>query len=163
MGKQILGAVGLIGGILALVGIFTPWVTASISQLDGSVSWTAWDSIIEAKIFEGLPMLEREVERETYCLLAFAGSILALLGALLAVFAPAMKMPWAILVVGGVLAIVGAVWGLSDIETGSILGISVSYGYGLYLTLAGGILAFLAFLGAIVMRRPATNVPTPSQ
>ena len=156
MGKQILGAVGLIGGILALVGIFTPWATLSTAW-GGSVSMSAWDSITEAEI------LGQPAERETYCLLAFAGSILALVGALLAVFAPSMKVPWAILVVGGVLAIIGAVWGLSDIETGSILGISVSYGYGLYLTLAGGVLAFLAFLGAIAMRQPTTNVPTPSQ
>jgi len=118
---------------------------------------TAWDSITEAKI------LGQPAEREMYCLLALAGSILALVGALLAVLAPAVKAPWASLVLGSVLAIVGAVWGLSDIETINMMDFAVSYGYGLYLTLSGGILAFFAFIVTIAMRRPVTNIPAPSQ
>ncbi len=153
MRKEILAAMGLIGGVLALVGIFAPWVTLSTGW-GASVSMTAWDSITEAKI------LGQPAEREMYCLLALAGGILALVGALLAVFAPAVKAPWASLVMGGVLAIVGAVWGLSDIETVSMMDFSVSYGYGLYLTLSGGILAFLAFTGTVVMRRSVTDIPS---
>ena len=29
MYKRILGVIGLVGGVLALVGIFTPWIKAS--------------------------------------------------------------------------------------------------------------------------------------
>jgi len=137
--KRILGGVGLIGGILALVGIFAPWAT--FSGWRASLDVSAWDLITRATIgTEQLP-------RETYACLALAGAILALVGALSALAAPKAKALWGILAIGGVLAIAGSAWGFSDIETGIGLGISVNYGYGLYLTLVGGILGFIGVLG----------------
>jgi hypothetical protein len=134
MSKGIIGVIGLIGGILILVGVFTPWVTASALGYWGSVS--AWDCITG-----------RTSESATYCYLALVGGVLALMGALFALTAPELKVLWAILAIGGILAIVSAIWGFSDIETGRILGLSFNYGYGLYLTLGGGILGLIGSLG----------------
>jgi hypothetical protein len=140
--KRIIALVGLVGGILALVGIFTPWITASGWGM--SEGWSAWDSITEAKM----------MERETYCVLAFVGAILGLLGALSAMAAPRTKALWAILGIGAILAIAGAAWGFSDFfggEPGTYMGVTISYGYGLYLTLVGGILALLGALGGSIL------------
>jgi hypothetical protein len=133
MVKRMLALVGLVGGILALVGIFTPWATASGGGM--SVSASAWDGIKETAV--------------SYFTLALVGSCVALLGALSALAAPKVKALWAILAVGGILAIVGAAWGFSDIETGAEMGLSYGYGYGLYLTLVGGILALIGSLGLL--------------
>jgi hypothetical protein len=89
----------------------------------------------------------RTSESATYCYLALVGGVLALMGALFALTAPELKVLWAILAIGGILAIVSAIWGFSDIETGRILGLSFNYGYGLYLTLGGGILGLIGSLG----------------
>jgi hypothetical protein len=139
--KRIFGGIGLIAGILALVGVFAPWVT--VSGWGESLSASAWDSITRATI-GGEP-----VEREAWACLALAGAILAVVGALAVLAIPKAKEFWGILGIGGILAIVGSAWGFSDIETGSILDISVSYGYGLYLTLVGGI---LGLVGIAVLR-----------
>lgn len=129
--KRILALIGLIGGILALVGIFTPWATASAPWI--SVSASAWDGIKDAAV--------------SYFTLALIGACFALLGALSALAAPRVKALWAMLAIGGILAIVGAAWGFFDIETGTGMGVSYGYGYGLYLTLVGGILALIGSLG----------------
>ena len=86
-------------------------------------------------------------ERETYACLAFAGAVLILVGALAALTSPKTKVLWVILAIGGILAIIGSAWALSDIETGGILGVSVDRGYGIYLTLVGGILGLIGILG----------------
>jgi hypothetical protein len=133
MAMRMLGLLGLIGGTLALVGIFTPWATASYMGLSESLS--GWDCI--------------KGDGETYCYLAFAGALVALLGALSSLAAPRAKALWTILAIGGILAIVGAAWAFSDIETGTMWGMSVSYGFGLYLTLVGGILALIGSLSLL--------------
>ena len=140
MAKRILALIGLIGGILALVGIFTPWATGSVGGIP--VSASAWDGIKDSAV--------------SYFTLALVGACVALLGALSALAAPRVKALWAILALGGILAIVGAAWGFFDIETGTgvrleegigYIPVTSSYGYGLYLTLVGGI---LALIGALV-------------
>lgn len=140
--KRILGGAGLIGGILALVGIFAPWVTFSVtfSGLTSSLNISAWDLITRTTV-------ETEQLPRTYACLAFAGAVLVLLGALSVLAAPKAKALWGLLILGGLLAIAGSAWGFSDIETGSALGMSVNYGYGLYLTLVGGILGVIGVLG----------------
>ncbi len=135
MAMRILMLIGLVGGIVALLGIFTPAITVT-----GLLSVSAWDSITETTIL-GMPM-----ERQTYFCLAFAGAAVALLGALTLVAVPKVKALWAILAIGGMLAIAGAAWALFDIETGY----GVSYGWGLYLTLGGGILALIGIPGFLL-------------
>jgi hypothetical protein len=135
MAMRILMLIGLIGGIIALLGIFTPAVT-----MTGWLSLSAWDSITETTIMGGV------VPRQTYFCLAFAGAVVALLAALTAVAVPKVKALGAILAIGGMLAIAGAAWALFDIETGY----GVSYGWGLYLILGGGILALIGSPGFLL-------------
>ena len=135
MAIRILTLIGLVGGIIALLGIFTPAITVT-----GWFSMSAWDSITETMV------CIFPIERQTYFCLAFAGAVVALLGALTAVAVPKVKALWAILAIGGILAIIGAAWALFDIETGY----GVSYGWGLYLILGGGILALIASPGFLL-------------
>jgi len=134
MAMRILVLIGLIGGILALVGIFTPWATASGWGM--SVSASAWDGIKDSA--------------GSYFTVALVGACVALVGALSALAAPRVKALWAILAIGGILAIAGAAYGFFDIETGTEGGFIYGYGYGLYLTLVGGILALIGSLGILL-------------
>ena len=64
---------------------------------------------------------------------------------------PIGKRPGQYSGLGGILAIAGAAWALSDIPTvsGTYMGVTVtiSHGFGLYLTLVGGILALTGIVG----------------
>ena len=147
MAMRILAIIGLIGGIIALVGIFTPWATGGV--LVGEwipKSASAWDGIKDSAV--------------SYFTLALVGACVALLGALSTLAAPRVKALWAILAIGGILAIAGAAYGFFDIDSrpGWTLIPSIgyvpacsSYGYGLSLTLVGGILALIgALVGGIL-------------
>jgi hypothetical protein len=150
MAMRILAIIGLIGGIIALVGIFTPWATGGVLDPLGGEwipkSASAWDGIKDSAV--------------SYFTLALVGVCIALLGALSALAAPRVKALWAMLAIGGILAIAGAAYGFFDIDTGpgwtlipSIGDIPAcsSYGYGLSLTLVGGILALIgALVGGIL-------------
>lgn len=70
-------------------------------------------------------------------------------GALSALVLPRSRILWGILALGGLLAIIGAAWGFSDIDTGSAWGASVSYGAGIYLTLIGGIFGLIGAFGLL--------------
>jgi hypothetical protein len=133
MVKTILGLIGLYGGMFALIGIFYPWATASGWGM--SVSASAWDGIRDSAV--------------SYFTLALVGACVALVGALSALAAPRVKALWAILAIGGILAIAGAAYGFFDIDTGTEGGFLYGYGYGLYLTLIGGILALIGSLGLL--------------
>jgi hypothetical protein len=133
MVKTILGLIGLYGGMFALIGIFYPWATASGWGM--SVSASAWDGIRDSAV--------------SYFTLALVGACVALVGALSALAAPRVKALWAILAIGGILAIAGAAYGFFDIDTGTEGGFLYGYGYGLYLTLVGGILALIGSLGLL--------------
>lgn len=137
--KRILGGVGLIAGILALVGVFSPWATGYGWQ--ESLSISAWDSITVATIGG------RQIPREAWACLVLAGAVLLLVAAVSAVAAPRAKVPWGTLAIGGALAIAGSGWGLSFVTTGTLLGDHLDRGYGLYVTLAGGTLGLIGILG----------------
>jgi hypothetical protein len=134
MAKRILGVIGLIGGGVAVGGVFLPWAIAS--ALGISVSASGWDFITST-------------DPEIYCYLALVGGGIAALFALLALAAPKAKVLWALLGIGGAVAIAGAVWALLDIETGTIMGVTLSYGYGLYMVLGGGVLGLIGALGLL--------------
>ncbi len=116
-----------------------------------SVSISAWDSITEAEktitIADATGSVS--VEREVYFVLPLAGSILALISALVVLASPRMKILIALLTIGGILSIVGAGWGYFDIssELERLVTLSpnieVSIDYGLYLCLTGGILTLI--------------------
>jgi len=137
--RKVLGRVGLIAGTLTLVGVFSPWATGSGWRETLNIS--AWDSITMSMT------VGPQIPREAWACLALAGATLVLVGALSALAAPRVKVPWAILGVGGVLSIAGCAWGLFSITTGTLLGYHLGPGYGLYLTLVGGVLGLAGILG----------------
>jgi hypothetical protein len=137
--KRILGVIGFIAGVLALVGIFTSWATVSVWGMSASAS--AWHSVTRATV------MGQQVEREAWACLSLAGAIIILIVALSVLASPRARILWGILVIGGLLAIAGPAWGFYDIPTAEIMGISVTYGIGVYLTLAGGILALSGVIG----------------
>ncbi len=142
MVMRIIALIGLIGGILALVGIFTTWATGGV---------------LDPLLYEWIPVSASGWDIGSYSTVALVGACVALVGALSALAAPRVKALWAILAIGGILAIAGAAYGFFDIDTGpgwtSIwhLPACSSYGYGLSLTLVGGILALIgALVGGIL-------------
>ena len=148
MGKQTLLVVGLIvgliGGILAAVGVFLSWasIQAEVEGLTISADITGWDMAKGETTIMGITVPGPE-ELSPYVVLV--GGILALIGAL---GAAGVKKLSILLAISGLIAIVGAGWGFSVVETGtvSLIGIgtvSSSYGYGLYTCLVGGILALI--------------------
>jgi hypothetical protein len=136
-GIRLLPLVGLLAGILCLVAIFTPWTALTAPAAGIRADATAWDLVINAKI------MGEEYGREAWACLALSGAVVIVAGSLLALATPKTKAPWGILGIttGGLLSAASALWALSDIDTGTMLGITVTYGFGLYLTLVGGIVA----------------------
>jgi uncharacterized BrkB/YihY/UPF0761 family membrane protein len=130
--KKILAYIGLIASILALVGVFTPWAT-------DHPNLSAWNAMT------GLTYYHRDFRLyEVWAGLAFGAALILLVGALYAVAAPKAKAPWVMLHIGGALAIAAFAAAVSYIRVpGSILG----YGYGLFLTLVGGILGLTGVMG----------------
>ena len=144
-GSRITGVFVLIAGVLVIVGIFLPWLKASMNlgELFGtlSISASGWDLMTgSGDVQDGV---------KTYAILAFAGSIVLLLGAVWAFLDPENRFAWAMTIVGGVLATVGSVWGWQDLSDFVSAGVntpeaSIGYGAGLYLALAGGIAGVIA-------------------
>jgi uncharacterized BrkB/YihY/UPF0761 family membrane protein len=131
------GRVGLVAGILALVGVFTPWATQHGGLRPNLSAWDAMTGVVVPGDNAPLHLV--------WAGLAFGAALILLVGALYAVAAPKAKAPWVMLHIGGALAIAGFVSGLSDIRDG--LTILPGYGYGLYLTLVGGILGLTGIWG----------------
>ena len=139
-GIRFLPLVGLVAGILALVAIFTPWSGVRAPGLGISADASAWDQVINAKI------MGEELGREAWACLALSGAIAIVLSSLLALATSKTKVPWGILgiITGGLLLAASAFWALADVDTGTMSGVTVTYGFGLYLALVAGIVACVA-------------------
>jgi hypothetical protein len=106
---------GLIGGIMALIGVFLPWAFDATGTASGWDCASVWN-------FTSSPYLP------------FIGGILAIIGVLGAL--GRVKIIGFLLPLGGLLAVVGAFWGLSDI--GALTWAGISSTYGIIITQAGG-------------------------
>jgi hypothetical protein len=149
----------LIGGILCLISVFSPWIC--LEGLMGNSDASAWGMISGAEIgrawFEG----------ESWAILALVGAILLVAGSLAALAFRSTKLVWPVLVIGGVLAIAGSSWALAGIKLADIEGIigyslgtgeleysNAYFGPGLYVAMAGGALGLIAALiGSVVVVR----------
>jgi NADH:ubiquinone oxidoreductase subunit 6 (subunit J) len=94
--------------------------------------------------------------------LALGAALILLAGAVSATAAPKAKAPWVIVHVGGALVIAGFAAGLSDIRDGGVTVFS-GYGYGLYLTLFGGILGLTGIWGLRGSSRSHDRLRTESK
>ena len=127
MGKKI-AIIGLIGGILVVAGVFGTWIT-NVGSLSG---WDLTKATGEGGLGARLPYV------------TLIGGILAVIGALLALWAKPGVIPAGLLAIGGILALIGVAFGLVVADVG-LLGKAM--GYGGILVVVGGILAILVTLG----------------
>lgn len=144
-GSRLIGAFGVIAAVLAIVGVFTPWASATWSSGDPpearSAAGSGWDLMTASGDVEEGP--------EAYAVVAFAGAFVLLLGALWALLDPLSKAAWLVALAGGVAAIAGSVWGGQSVNDIVFAGLGtgaaeITSGAGQYLTLAGGIAGVLA-------------------
>jgi hypothetical protein len=145
--------VGLVGGVLATAGVFLPWVTYSEVIED--------ENVVVHETVSGFDFPKRFGPREfpsfkgvSFALLsALIGGSLILLGAI----GSLLKVPTgAGIFAGGILAAIGGIWGLVELSKGftSLVlvnpNISLSVGYGIYMGIAGAVLAIIGLLGLIL-------------
>ena len=140
-----LAAIGLVGGVLALWGLFAPWQVQTFSMLGISQS----QGVSPADLLTHATVWEVQVSPTGYAYLAMFGAILAFGGALFCLAIPKNKGVWLVLAAGGILAVLASVLGFSEIQTGSALmgSIKYSYGFGIFLTLLGGLFSLVGFRG----------------
>jgi hypothetical protein len=149
--------IGVVGGILVLVSFFfMTWVgvggTSEQFHVSGGAS--GWD-ITQGKINVSVGQFSGRVdmgEGESYPYLALIGGTLAIIGGVGMIAFPKIKELAVLPVMGGILAFVGALWGLVDIGIatevfdlgwGSAV-VTISFGLGLILTLFVGPLCLAA-------------------
>jgi hypothetical protein len=146
--------------VVAIVGVFTPWASASWTSGEPaearSADGSGWDLMTASGDVEEGP--------EAYAILAFAGVFVLLLGALWALLDPLSKAAWFVAFAGGVAAIAGSIWGLQSVNdivfagVGSA-GVTITGGSGQYATLAGGIAGVLAgIVGRIGASEPRVRL-----
>jgi hypothetical protein len=120
MEKKTLLIIGLIGGIIAAVGVFLPWI--SVSGFGITVTANGFDS--------------------NYGKIILLGGVLTLVGAF-AVLATTMKSLSYLIPIGGLVAILGWLWGAADLGFGNLTSLS----YGFWACLVGAVLALIGTLG----------------
>jgi uncharacterized BrkB/YihY/UPF0761 family membrane protein len=135
--RKIVARVALVAGVLALVGVFSPWATYPGGY---SPNISAWDAMTGLTTGDNAPLYL------VWAGLALGAALILVAGAVYAIAAPKAKAPWIIVHVGGALVIAGFVGGLCDIRDGGVTNFS-GYGYGLFLTLIGGVLGLIGILG----------------
>lgn len=141
MDNRTLAIVGLIGGILAVVGVFGTWTT--MSAMGTEYSDSGWDWAQGTAGAGGLSL--------KFPYFALVGGILAVVGSVLALVKPS-AVAKVLLAIGGILALIGVAYGLAAADTGAAItgavpGVSAGASYGTYMVVIGGILAILVTLG----------------
>jgi len=120
--KKTAAIIGLIGGIIAAVGVFLPWYSAGIAGVI-TVNVSGWD----ATAMTSAPYI------------ILLGGVLALLGGL-GLLANQKALGY-LVPIGGIVAILG--WAYAVADAGTLSG----FAYGFYACLVGGIIALIGSLG----------------
>jgi len=121
MEKKTLLIIGLIGGIVAAVGVFLPWV--SVSGFGITVTSNGFDCN-QGKVIA-------------------LGGVLALLGGLVGLFVKGAGQVVYLIPIGGIVALLGWIWFGVDVGFGNL----TNYSYGLWVSLVGAIIALVGTLG----------------
>ena len=120
MNKQTLVIIGLVGGIVAAVGVFLPWVNIFGFTSSGSGS------------NQGLVIL--------------LGGVLAMVGGIVALVVKNAPSAVSYLIpVGGLIALLSWLWFGADAGFGNLS----NFSYGLWIALVGAILALVGTLGVM--------------
>jgi hypothetical protein len=145
MEKKTAAIIGLIGGILVLVGLALPWVSASVTYMGVATSM----SVSGATALSG---------SWAPAIIVAVGGILALLGGLILLVGKGGPIAY-LLPLGGILAIAGGIWAFAQISdvAGFVTGLAgtgvaatIEAGYGVYLGIVG---AVLALIGSFALKK----------
>ena len=141
--NYLLSGLGLVLSIILIAGVFTPWIkytsgTGSLSTEHGNATgWAITQGDItfkDADIFQTQSPLP---------LFTFFGGILAFIGCLLSI-PSSRKITGVLVVIGGLLATIGAWWALGGVTSYSMGGIqSISVSTGAIVCLIAGFLTFV--------------------
>lgn len=145
MKNRHLAAVAVGGSAVALVGIFTPWATWERSWLGGYFSGdiSAWELMLDSR-----PIISTY---HAFYWVALAGALMCFVAGMSAVASPRARVLWASMILGAIGVMLGSLWGLFIVEVESVVPHYAGYGYGLFLTFAGGAASLVA--GALGRRR----------
>ena len=132
---MIVGAVAVLGAVLALVALFVSWVDGSIFGVK-IASLTGFEVLTDSE----------PGKLEYRPLMVLAGAIVAALVGILALSGKGGVFSSVALAVMGIVIIVGAILIFPDLEEYDLLGLPFkeSAGIGLYLTIAAGAIVALA-------------------
>jgi len=154
--KQIIGILAIIGAIIAIIGVFLPWetVTAVVAGYSESTSASGWKFLTEFDT-DGI----KDVLTKYAPVLCIIGGALTLIIFIMNFvqtvkinkFVPLISM---IVMILALIFCIVAVVNIND-DTGSLLGVTVSIGYGLWVCLIGVILAVISPIIAIIKREDA--------
>ncbi len=144
----------LVCSVLTLVGVFLPWINISMSfeGISMSMDFSGWDLVSTFSVMD--MMMAGSIDPY----LVVGGAIAMVVGTLGAIIVSrtsddpegALKIFGGAVIIGAIIAIIGAAWFMIDMTGDSMLsmmGINVSTGYGLYISLLaaiGGIIAAVA-------------------
>jgi len=151
--KQIIGILAIIGAIIAIIGVFLPWETLSVvvAGYGDSTSVSGWKFLTEFDA-DGI----KDVLTKYAPVLCIIGGVLTLIIFIMN-FIESVKInkyvPLISMIVM-ILALVFCIVAVIDIndDTGSLLGVTVSIGYGLWICLIGVILAVITPIIALIKR-----------
>jgi membrane associated rhomboid family serine protease len=118
--KKTLLVLGLIGGIIAAVGVFLPWQSVLGINISG------WDVTATA----------------SYPYVILLGGVLAIIGALVALVSTVKGVGY-LVPIGGIVALLGWIWAAADVGFGNLLDLS----YGFWACLVGAIIALIGSPG----------------
>jgi amino acid transporter len=151
--KQIIGILAIIGALIAIIGVFLPWETVKIvaAGYGETTSASGWDFVTDFDA-DGI----KDVLTKYAPVLCIIGGILTLIIFLLN-FVQSVKVNKYIPVISlivMILALIFCIVAVIDINdnTGSLLGVTVSIGYGLWICLIGVILAIISPIIALIKR-----------
>jgi len=148
----------LICSVLTLVGVFLPWINISMSY-EGfyvSISVSGWDLVSELSFMDW--MMAGSIDPY----LVVGGAIAMVVGTLGAIIVSrtsddpggALKVFGGAIIIGAIVAIIGAVWFMIDMTGDSLLsmmGINVGIGYGLFISLIAAIGGIIAAVAPMIM------------
>lgn len=132
---NVLGIIAIVGALLMIIGVFLSWIDISIlGNVEGSSGWEiATDS-------------DGEIEYYYAPIVALVCGVISLIAMIFPMVMPAKNIGKALGALGLILAIVTIIVTIlfyNDLDTGTIFGISISIGAGVWVVIAGAVITII--------------------
>lgn len=143
---NVLGIVAIIGALLMIIGVFLSWIDISVfGTIEGSSGWeVATDS-------------DGEIGYSYAPIVALACGVISLIAMIFPMIMPAKNIGKALGALGLILSIVTIIVTIlfyNDLDTGTLFGISVNVGAGVWVVIVG---AAITIIGSILDLAKKTN------